>query len=202
MTDVDIMRLSRSTTCLDSGWDWTEMRPHLLTLYSLARHVCWPNPEQPQPATPPLCVEIGVREGVSTLALLYAMSETNGRLISIDIDDVATEKARRNVDKYELGQWWDLRIANSGEVALTWTDPIDLLFIDGDHALAGVRADIANYLPHLRPSGVALLHDYYADIGCVFKSDGVAVVVDELDRAAYDVVTLPWAYGLTVVRAR
>jgi len=36
---------------------------------------------------------------------------------------------------------------------------IDVLFIDGDHSAAGVRADIKNYIPMVRPGGLAIFHD-------------------------------------------
>ncbi len=37
--------------------------------------------------------------------------------------------------------------------------PLDFLFIDGDHSADGVRADVALYLPLLRPGGIAAFHD-------------------------------------------
>lgn len=37
--------------------------------------------------------------------------------------------------------------------------PLDFLFVDGDHSADGVRADVALYLPLLRPGGIAAFHD-------------------------------------------
>ena len=37
--------------------------------------------------------------------------------------------------------------------------PVDVLVIDGDHSAAGVRADLADYGPLVRPGGLILLHD-------------------------------------------
>lgn len=37
--------------------------------------------------------------------------------------------------------------------------PVDLLVIDGDHSVAGVRADFAVYSPLVRDGGLVLLHD-------------------------------------------
>jgi predicted O-methyltransferase YrrM len=37
--------------------------------------------------------------------------------------------------------------------------PIDLLFIDGDHSYGGVHADFAMYAPLVRPGGLIALHD-------------------------------------------
>jgi predicted O-methyltransferase YrrM len=41
--------------------------------------------------------------------------------------------------------------------------PIDLLFIDGDHAYAGVRADFELYAPLVRPGGLIAFHDIVPD---------------------------------------
>jgi predicted O-methyltransferase YrrM len=43
--------------------------------------------------------------------------------------------------------------------------PLDLLFIDGDHSYAGVKADFANYSPLVRPGGLIVLHDIVPDYG-------------------------------------
>lgn len=37
--------------------------------------------------------------------------------------------------------------------------PVDVLVIDGDHSVAGVRADLAMYGPLVHPGGLILLHD-------------------------------------------
>lgn len=44
---------------------------------------------------------------------------------------------------------------------------IDFLFIDGDHSEIGVRRDLADYAPLIRPGGVIALHDILPD-----ESDG------------------------------
>jgi predicted O-methyltransferase YrrM len=36
---------------------------------------------------------------------------------------------------------------------------VDLLFIDGDHSYAGVRADFENYAPLVKPGGLIAFHD-------------------------------------------
>lgn len=38
-------------------------------------------------------------------------------------------------------------------------DPIDMLFIDGDHSYEGVRADVEMYVPLVRLGGIVALHD-------------------------------------------
>ncbi|MBP6716182.1 MAG: class I SAM-dependent methyltransferase [Acidobacteria bacterium] len=40
-------------------------------------------------------------------------------------------------------------------------EPIDVLFIDGDHSLDGVRQDVADYGPLVRAGGIIALHDIH-----------------------------------------
>jgi predicted O-methyltransferase YrrM len=50
----------------------------------------------------------------------------------------------------------------SVQAAKAWNKPIGLLFIDGDHTLAAVRADITAWQPHLLP-GARVIFDDAAD---------------------------------------
>jgi predicted O-methyltransferase YrrM len=38
--------------------------------------------------------------------------------------------------------------------------PIDLLFIDGDHAVASLLKDLTGWVPHVRPGGLVVGHDW------------------------------------------
>ena len=59
-----------------------------------------------------------------------------------------------------------------------------LIFIDGDHTYAAVRADILNALPLLDGGGVLACHDY-GEVGC----PGVKQALDELFPAGPDELT-------------
>jgi predicted O-methyltransferase YrrM len=37
--------------------------------------------------------------------------------------------------------------------------PLDLLFVDGDHSYEGVKQDVADYAPLVRPGGIVAFHD-------------------------------------------
>jgi cephalosporin hydroxylase len=43
--------------------------------------------------------------------------------------------------------------------------PLDLLFIDGDHSYEGVKADFTNYRSLVRPGGLIVFHDIVRDFG-------------------------------------
>lgn len=49
--------------------------------------------------------------------------------------------------------------AYSGDLAKSWTRPIRLLWIDGDHRYAGARADLDLYTPFLVDGALIALHD-------------------------------------------
>lgn len=59
-------------------------------------------------------------------------------------------------------------------------DPVDLLFIDGDHSYAGEIADYRAYEPFVRRGGIIALHDTHAipDVGRVFNEIPGRVKVD------------------------
>lgn len=59
-----------------------------------------------------------------------------------------------------------------------WDQPIDFLYVDGDHSYEGCKADLIGWSPHVRPGGIILGHDYETHDGCLFP--GVAKAVDEV----------------------
>ena len=94
-------------------------------------------------------VNIGVLLGAS----MYCLRAGNptARLIGVDINRPpvvhSALKAKFIID--------DSRICH-----VKVAGPIDLLFIDGDHHYAVVKADISNWTPKLAPRGVVIFHDY------------------------------------------
>lgn len=46
------------------------------------------------------------------------------------------------------------------DMAKTFNKSIDLIFIDGDHSYNAVKADVLAWLPHLKPHGVIIMHDF------------------------------------------
>jgi hypothetical protein len=66
--------------------------------------------------------------------------------------------ARREIGKSANGTCRLVR--RSGEAAArSWTDPVDFLFIDGDHTWEGLRGDWQGFSPHVVPGGIVCLHD-------------------------------------------
>jgi predicted O-methyltransferase YrrM len=68
---------------------------------------------------------------------------------------------RRNVKACGLSSWVQARRARSVDAAAAWRDgTIRLIFIDGDHELEAVRADVDAWEPHLAPGARIAFHDF------------------------------------------
>ena len=168
---------------------------------------------------PSVVVEIGSARGWSACHIGLALRENvHGKLYAIDPhhdtawnDDGSRGETslavlRRNVRRLALDPDVEIVRADSRTAATNWTHPIDLLFIDGDHSYAGVKADWHLFSPHLTEFGVAVFHDttweYHRDSAYYREDMGVPRFVDELRRAGYPVLTLDRDYGLSLVQKR
>lgn len=209
-SDADLLALTRDTREYTPSGDWYDTRGHLLMLYHIARNVNWLNPNWPAPIRPPLVVEIGVREAPSTLALLHAMRETGGHLISLECDVDYADRARWIVGKHGLTKWWTIHVAYSQDWAAECPDGIDVLWIDGHHTAEQVRIELDGYAHKVRPNGWILFHDYWSDPECLqlptagpYPSNA-SEAVEELRRTnrwgAYEVLLMPWSHGLALAR--
>ena len=98
-------------------------------------------------------VEIGVRHGASTCALLSGVEDNGGHLYSIDTEDCS--------ELFKGHTQWTFIQANSSKDAAQLLSflpaQFDLLFVDGDHTFEGVSSDLMNYGSRAK---VILCHDY------------------------------------------
>ena len=204
---VNLFQLQKDTTGICPAGDWFDIRGHVVGLYWLARNICWRDPRMTAPMRPPLVVEIGTREGPSTLAFLQAMREAGGKLISIECDEAAAGVTASVVEKHCLRPWWEIVIGRSEEVHGDIPGEIDVLMIDGDHGHDQVKLDCDLYTPKVRVGGLALFHDYYSDVDCqrvpvAEPYPSYASIPVEGLRASgrWEVVVLPWSFGLAICR--
>lgn len=77
-------------------------------------------------------VEVGSGVGYSTLWLAYAASVIGGKVISCEIDPAKAEETRANLVKANLSSYVEILIGDAREVLRQRSEPVDLLFIDGD----------------------------------------------------------------------
>jgi predicted O-methyltransferase YrrM len=119
-------------------------------------------------------VEIGVYEGASAVALCGVL-EPGARLHLVDpfgshpdalprdwaASEWATRRAvtralrRRGRDRPEV--YW--HVALSHEVAASWREEVDLVFIDGDHSEAGCELDWSSWRRFVSIGGRVVFHD-------------------------------------------
>ncbi len=129
----------------------TDINEHLITLNMLTKELRLHN-----------VLELGVRNGDSTIALLSAVRELNGLLTSIDIDDCPV--AKEKVDTLGLSQWW--RFIRGDDMGVEWNEHIDHLFIDTNHFYEHTLKELQKYEPYVKVGGIITLHDIitYPDV--------------------------------------
>jgi predicted O-methyltransferase YrrM len=112
--------------------------------------------------------EIGTSAG-GTLFALTRIAADDAVVVSVDIAiPVTTSFARARFAREQQrvvsieGDSHDVATREHVERALEG-EPLDVLFIDGDHGYEGVRSDFERYADLVRPGGVIGLHDINDD---------------------------------------
>jgi len=101
-----------------------------------------------------LVYEIGVRQGYSTVAILEALDKTGGYLVSCDVADCQAVIQDEGLQR----RWAFFQSSSEGFPSLL-SMPADVIYIDGSHKYADVRADVIGMWPLLKVGGVMILHD-------------------------------------------
>lgn len=117
-------------------------------------------------------VEIGSHQGRSTVILGTAARAVGARVVAIDpfvegrlFGGAPTRTVfEQNIRDAGLTDVIDLRADYSTALRPTWTEPIDLLYIDGKHDYWTVTDDF-KWAEHVRAGGAILVHDCYSSIG-------------------------------------
>jgi predicted O-methyltransferase YrrM len=145
--------------------------------------------------SPSVVVNIGAGSGTSGLAFLETRQDLILHTIDIQEDNspFGCLYAEREVMKragldHLVGKRWFQHHGDSKEIARTWAEPIDYIFIDGDHEYEGACGDILGWLPHIRKGGYIAVHDYKK--GDILPTDDGPhpMVWDGVDRAVDDLL--------------
>jgi predicted O-methyltransferase YrrM len=113
---------------------------------------------------PTTTVELGVDYGYSLFCLAEArigkvygfdvFESDQGYSSGHDTYDVVMEfKQKHNYDNVEVIK------GDYTEAVKTWTKPIQILHIDGDHSYEGCKRDFDNWSPLVEDGGIILMHD-------------------------------------------
>ena len=123
---------------------------------------------------PKRILEVGTHVGGSTIALAAALeSNADGSLVTVDVLDVNSPE-RSTWPGTQPGEVPQVRLKRLGlshrvsfvrasalELLRSWSDPLDLVFLDGSHEPQHVYAEMARVSHHLRAPGYVILHDYF-----------------------------------------
>lgn len=150
------------------------------TLYRLARRL----PEGSQ------VVEIGSYLGASACCLAAGIAGSNSKLHCVDTFTCDTMPGGRH-DVYpefmeNTKPYADVIIVHrafSKDVVGDFEQPIDLLFVDGDHSWQGITTDLKLYIPLMRDKGVLVMHDVRADGACQRALNQIVLPI-EIQRLA------------------
>ncbi len=118
-------------------------------------------------------LEIGSFKGKSTIILAKAAQTFCRQKIhacdplslqcSTDPDDAKADELPEifysNIKKHHVYEWIEFFQMKSDELASTWTKPLKILWIDGDHTYNGAVSDIMLFERHLSPGAIVCLHD-------------------------------------------
>jgi predicted O-methyltransferase YrrM len=175
----------------------TDISQHLLTLFALTVSLKAKN-----------ILELGVRDGNSTLAFLLGTKVTNGNLISVDISE--TPSLRETYKDYKN---WNYVISD----ALLFLEqhvpqvPYDIVFIDDWHDGKHVLKELNYIEKNITTSSLILLHDamcyntqpkyhLYQDKDGEFANGGPYGALSQLDKNIWEYSTIPTNNGLTILR--
>jgi predicted O-methyltransferase YrrM len=136
---------------------------------------------------PATLAEIGRYKGGSTF-LIAAASAPGATLWSYDLHvKLATVDEGADFDRELEGALARFGLADRVHLVVadsTTVEPpaggCDLVFVDGDHTYAGVRADFENWRGVVKPGGHLLFHDAVAFRSFAARDEDVARLMDEI----------------------
>lgn len=170
-------------------------------LYYLMRHL--------QPGS---VLEIGTQAGASTVHLAAGLADAHPgalqqRLLTIDIRDVndpvnaawrsfgLPQSPRDAMRRLGYDGLVEFRVGRSLDVLAEPGESYDVIFLDGDHRLRTVAAEIPLALARLRPGGFLLLHDFFPGLRPLWPDgkviEGPQLAVLRLQRAGWPIEVLP-----------
>jgi predicted O-methyltransferase YrrM len=177
---------------------------HLLTLFSIGMSI-----------SAKKILELGVREGSTSLPLLLCASLNGGSLHSVDINPtkfICPDKMQASYTFQQSDALAYLKSA-SEEVVKGNKKPFDLIYLDDWHAYEHVKQELEYIDKMVTPKSIILVHDlmyatapnYHADLSVKtgqWANGGPYRAVAELDSNFWEFSTIPVNNGLTIVRKK
>ena len=125
------------------------------------------------PTTKGEILEIGSFKGKSTIILTKAAAFSgNPKIVAVDpmtapsvtdpdLKDAASSltEFQANLRRHKIAPHVEFHCSFSSELANTWSRPLRLLWIDGDHTYKGTKQDFDLFAPHLADGAIVAMHD-------------------------------------------
>lgn len=190
------------------SWDGDSDK-HSLTLFSLVVSLNAKN-----------VLELGARNGNTTIPLLTAINETGGKLTSVDIDVNSKNKCEEQVSRYisnkDLKNWsfFTMDAIEFLEFSVIGDNCYDIIYVDDWHSYDHVKKEFELIDKLITPKSLVLVHDtmyanyephYHTDIACKtgqWANGGPYRAIAELDQNFWEFSTIPVNNGLTIVRKK
>jgi len=176
---------------------------HIMSIYSIGLSL-----------RPKNILEIGVREGSTTLPLLMLAKRFDGHLHSVDIKETLFE-CRAEYEKY-----WTFNRSCSVDFLSNYIEKhgtekkFDFIYLDGWHSYKHVSRELALLDKLVSPSSIILVHDlmyanwephYHCDLTLdagQWANGGPYRAVCELNKQFWEFSTIPACNGLTILRKK
>ena len=174
---------------------------HLMTLFSI-----------PFGQKAKTILELGVRDGHSSVPLLLAAVLNQGKLTSVDINDTPWKAPEPFLPNYEFIKSDAIKFL---EKCIEENRKFDFIFLDDWHAYLHVKKELELLGKMMDLNTIVLIHDlmcrtepYYwqpegqQHVGSEWEGGGPFKAVYELNINEYEWATLPYNMGMTLLRKR
>jgi predicted O-methyltransferase YrrM len=172
---------------------------HFITLYSIALA-----------SKAKIIIELGVRDGGTTLPLLTAANTNGGMVHSVDLN------ATSFIPSSDLKSNWSFYQQDAIDFLENWdiSKEVGIVYMDDWHSYAHVKRELELLDKIVSPNTVILIHDlmygntcpfYHADLTMAdgqWAQGGPYRAVAELNPQFWEFSTLPWDNGLTILRKK
>lgn len=180
------------------GHDTTDK--HQLTFFALAMSI-----------SARRILELGVRDGNSTVPWILAAKELGGTVDSVDLEPTSWQCPEIAKDYWKFTQSDAIKFL---EDCVANNTQYDLIYIDDWHSYAHVKRELELVEHMITPSGIILLHDlmynnsqpeYHMELNTAddqWAEGGPYRAVAELDPAVWEWATIPSNHGMTLLRKK
>jgi len=165
---------------------WSDIQDHLLRLYDLTVKL----------SREKVVVELGVRWGDSTTALLAAVNDSGGHLYSVDLlppSGGATAYLQTEPN-------WTFILGDDLNVVETWDKAIDHLFIDTAHTFEHTLSELTKWGKWVKVEGIITLHDLCNADGTDSEVMSAIKKFMEENPQKYAFTAFPNSYGFGLLR--